>query len=69
MRSLRRHHEQRLRARYRKVADRWAGNAFVGVDRIRYVEQTASRLAHHHNCPCWMCKRPRYDRRRDGVEP
>lgn len=36
------------------------------VERLKFIEKTANRLAHHNKCPCGMCKRERYDRRKDA---
>jgi hypothetical protein len=36
------------------------------TERLKYIERTANRLAHHNKCPCYICKRDRYDRRKDA---
>ncbi len=38
------------------------------LKRQKFIERTARRLAHHHNCPCGMCKGERYNRLHDQPE-
>ena len=84
-RAERRHHEERIKGKFKKVVKRWAGrldswthkvkltweNGKIiareryidwsgGVQRMRFIHKTASRLAHHHKCDCGMCHKERY---------
>lgn len=66
-RALRRHHEERIKKKYLFVAKRWAGRSFGGwkppsFSKEEYLQRTVNKLAHHHKCPCWMCKNEKYDR-------
>jgi hypothetical protein len=36
------------------------------VERMKFIERTINRLAHHNKCPCGMCKRGRYNRKTDA---
>jgi hypothetical protein len=88
-RSERRHHEERIKAKRRRIARfqstprmwvyRWewrrepdgslVGRCVVdprGVEnREAWIVRTGAYRAHHNKCPCWHCRRPRYDRNED----
>lgn len=73
-RALRRHHEDRMKAKYRKVAIKFAGsiNHWVNGNWVNgppgikgyeeWIQKQTAKLAHHHNHFCQMCRRPRYNR-------
>ena len=72
-RALKRHHEERIKNRWRKRARRSIDWLFDPVPRLLYTlhpeqnplqlnEEIAVRMAHHSKCPCWGCKRERYNR-------
>lgn len=48
-RALRRHHENRVKVRWRVRVKLW-NLATAGEE-----ERIALRRAHHNKCPCWMC--------------
>lgn len=62
----RRHHEERIKARFRGVF-RWVKPTHRKPSWAE-VERQAVRFAHHSKCPCWLCRKPRYNRRRDAPE-
>lgn len=85
-RAERRHHETRIKEKFKKVAARWAGSVgswiqkrwvpavdgsgrFTrmntldmagGAKRMKHIEETAAKLAHHSKCDCGMCHKDRY---------
>lgn len=36
------------------------------VERLKFIEKTVNRLAHHNKCPCQMCHGNKYNRRKDA---
>jgi hypothetical protein len=49
-RAVRRHHERRIKERWRQRIRRWW---YVGTAEL--VERLAVRRAHRNKCDCWMC--------------
>lgn len=64
-RADRRHHEERVKTKWRRRVRRQPGETLAtwkAGPTIATVEAAAVRLAHHNKCPCSICKRPRYQR-------
>lgn len=87
-RAERRHHEERIKDKFKRVAKRWAGTVDAwtnkvkvkwengkiiarehyidwsgGVERMKFIEKTANKLAHHNKCDCGMCNPPKVFRK------
>ena len=67
-RAERRHHEERIKAKFKRVVRRWWSGLWPkDASYMRWVEDTAAKRAHHNKCDCWMCRQDRYDRQREKV--
>lgn len=68
-RADRRHQEERVKDRFRRIVSRWFDPRcwrpprHGPQTREETIERIAVRKAHHPKCPCRLCKGARYDRR------